>query len=277
MTSTSYAIRHRSRRVVTALLSLLRTAVPVLAMWCVAGAWAAARERPAIAAASNLKFALEEIARQFTAAQGAHVDLVFGSSGNLTRQILEGAPFELFLSADEEFVYKLADAGVTRDRGTIYARGRVVIFAPKGSPLETDPRLDGLRALLARGKVGRFAIANPEHAPYGRAAEAVLRAKDLWNRLRPSLVLGENVAQAARFATTGNAVGGLLPYSLVLARPLRDQGTYALLPADAHPPLKQRMVRLQRAGPVAERFYRYLQASAARDVLRRYGFGLPDD
>ncbi|MGH9158965.1 MAG: molybdate ABC transporter substrate-binding protein [Vicinamibacteraceae bacterium] len=277
MTSTSYAIRRRSRRVITALLSTLRTAAPVLAMWCAAGAWAPAQERPAIAAASNLKFALEEISRRFTAAEGARVDLVFGSSGNLTRQIVEGAPFELFLSADEAFVYKLADAGVTRDRGTIYAMGRLVIFAPEGSPLETDPRLDGLRALLARGDIGRFAIANPEHAPYGRAAEAVLRAKDLWNRLHPSLVLGENVGQAAQFAATGNAVGGLLPYSLVLAPSLRDQGTYALLPAGDHPPLKQRMVRLQRAGPVAERFYRYLQELTARDVLRRYGFAVPGD
>lgn len=236
-----------------------------------------AQQPPAVAAAANLKFALEKIGRQFAAQQGEGVSLIFGSSGNLTRQILDGAPFELFLSADEAFVTKLADARLTRDRGVLYALGRLVIFAPEGSPLETDAELEGLRALLARGGSHRFAIANPEHAPYGRAAEAVLRAKGLWAPLQPSLVLGENIAQAAQFATTGNAVGGLLAYSTVLAPPLAGKGTYALLPEADQPPLRQRMVLLERAGPVAERFYRYLQASEARDVLRRYGFALPGD
>ncbi|MPY90828.1 MAG: molybdate ABC transporter substrate-binding protein [Luteitalea sp.] len=236
-----------------------------------------AQQPPGIAAAANLKFALEEVAQQFGAQHGERVNLIFGSSGNLTRQIIDGAPFELFLSADEEFVNKLADAGLTRDRGVLYAVGRLVVFAPAGSPLKTDARLDGLRALLASGEVRRFAIANPEYAPYGRAAEAVLRAKGLWEQLRPSLILGESIAQAAQFATTGNAVGGLLAYSLVLAPPLRDKGTYALLSEADHPPLRQRMVRLERAGPIAERFYRYLQEPTARDVLRQYGFAAPGD
>jgi molybdate transport system substrate-binding protein len=232
---------------------------------------------PAIAAAANLKFALEEVARQFTARHGERVNLIFGSSGNLTRQIIDGAPFELFLSADEAFVTRLAEAGVTRGDGVLYARGRLAIFASEGSPLRVDAALSGLRTLVARGGRHRFAIANPRHAPYGRAAEAVLRAKGLWEPLQPSLVLGENIAQAAQFATTGNAVGGLLAYSLVLSPPLAGQGAHALIPEADHPPLRQRMALLERAGPVAERFYRYLQEPAARDVLRRYGFAVPGD
>jgi molybdate transport system substrate-binding protein len=236
-----------------------------------------AQKAPIVAAASDLKFALEDVSTQFTKDTGDRVELVFGSSGTLTRQITDGAPFDLFLSADEAFVFTLADAGLTRDRGQLYAIGRVVLFAPKGSPLTVDERLDGLRALLAKGGVTRFAIANPAHAPYGRAAEAVLRAKQLWTPLQPSIVLGENIVQAAQFATTGNAVGGIIAYSLVLAPPLRDQGTYALLPDSDHAPLRQRMVLLKKAGATAERFYGYLLQPAARAILKRYGFAIPAD
>jgi molybdate transport system substrate-binding protein len=236
----------------------------------------AAQRAPTIAAASDLRFALESIARDFTTQSGDRVELIFGSSGNLTRQLIDGAPFELFLSADEAFVDKLADAGLTRDRGVLYAVGRLVIFAPHGSPLAVDERLDGLRALLSKGGVGRFAIANPEHAPYGRAAAAALRTQGLWERLQPALVLGENITQAAQFAKTGNAVGGILAYSLVVAPPLSEQGTYALLPESLHPPLRQRMVLLKRTSATAERFYQYLQQPAARDILRRYGFAVPN-
>ena len=236
-----------------------------------------AQHPPAIAAASDLKFALEEVAAAFTRQTGARVELVFGSSGNLTRQLLDGAPYELFLSADEAFVDKLADAGVMRDRGVLYGIGRLVIFAPGGSPLTVDAELNGLRDLLARGAVTRFAIANPQHAPYGRAAEAALRATGLWESIQPRLVLGENINQAAQFATSGDAVGGLLAYSLVLAPAMRGKGTYALLPEALHPPLRQRMVLTKRAAGVARRFYAFLQQPAARTILTQYGFALPQN
>ena len=113
-----------------------------------------------VAAAADLKFALDEISSKFSAERHEHVDIVFGSSGLLARQIRDGAPFELFLSADEQFVNDLADAGLTRDRGVLYAMGRVVVFAPNGSPLVPDPELNGLRALIAKGVVTKFAIAN---------------------------------------------------------------------------------------------------------------------
>lgn len=235
----------------------------------------AAQRGPVVAAAADLNFALTEIAGQFHGDTGQQVELVFGSSGTLTRQIQDGAPFELFLSADEAFVATLATAGLTRNRGTLYGVGRIVLFAPPGSPLDPREGLAGLARLVARGGVRRFAIANPEHAPYGRAAEAALRKHGLWTALQPRLVLGENIAQAAQFATTGNAAGGIIAYSLALAPNLQGRGTYALIPAADHAPLRQRMVLTTRAGAVAARFYDYLQTPPARVVLERYGFALP--
>jgi molybdate transport system substrate-binding protein len=232
---------------------------------------------PTIAAASDLKFTLEEVAVRFKADTGLEVRLAFGSSGNFARQIEQGAPFEMFLSADEGFVFRLANAGLTADRGTLYAEGRVVLFTPLGSPLRADARLADLRAALADGRIKRFAIANPEHAPYGRAAEEALRHRGLWEAVRPSLVLGENVSQAAQFASSGSAEGGIIAYSLALAPELSKLGSYALIPAEWHRPLNQRMVLLKGAGDTARRFYEYVQGRSAREVLIRYGFVLPGE
>jgi molybdate transport system substrate-binding protein len=240
-----------------------------------AGAAPAAAQAPKIAAAANLNFALTEIAERFAAEQGARVDLVFGASGALTRQIQDGAPFEMFLAADEEFPQKLTAAGLTRDAGVVYAVGRLVLFAPRGSPLAVDGRLDGLARMVKDGRIGRFAIANPEVAPYGRAAEAVLRSRGLLDAVRPHLVLGDSIAQAAQFATTGNCIGGLLAYSLVLAPGFADRGAYALIPDEDYPPLRQRMVLLKKSGPVTARFFDFVRSDAARAVLRRHGFAVP--
>ncbi|MCA1586692.1 MAG: molybdate ABC transporter substrate-binding protein [Acidobacteria bacterium] len=230
---------------------------------------------PSVAAASDLSFALKEIADRFAQQTGERVELVFGSSGTLTRQLQDGAPFELFLSADESFVKQLATAGLTRDEGVLYAVGRIVLFAPTGSPLVAADGLDGVARLVATGRLTRFAIANPAHAPYGRAAEDALRRRGLWEKLQPALVLGDNVSQAAQFATSGNAVGGIIAYSLALSPALANRGTFMLIPETNHAPLRQRMVLLKRAGPVAERFYRYLQQAEARTTLQRFGFALP--
>lgn len=235
----------------------------------------AAERPPAIAAAANLNFALTEIVDQFTKSSGSRVEVVFGSSGTLTRQIMDGAPFELFLAADEEYPNRLTAAGLTRDAGVVYAFGRLVLFAPRGSPLSVDERLDGLAQLVKAGKMGRFAIANPDVAPYGKAAEAVLRKRGLWDAIRPQLVVGDTIAQAAQFATTGNASGGIIAYSMALAPGLSDRGTYALINEGDHAPLRQRMVLLKRAGATTEQFYAYLQSKPARSVFRKHGYGVP--
>ncbi|MBN1237001.1 MAG: molybdate ABC transporter substrate-binding protein [Gammaproteobacteria bacterium] len=238
---------------------------------------AVAQPAPLVAAASDLQFALEEIAAAFTRDTNTEVRLVFGSSGNFARQIGRGAPFEIFLSADESFVHGLAERGLTRDDGVLYAVGRIVLFAPTGGPLAGDLSAQGLRDALASGRLARFAIANPEHAPYGRAAEQWLRRNDLWDAVQPALILGENASQAAQFASSGAADGGIIPYSLALAPRVGERGSSVLLAAEQHEPLRQRMVLLENAGAVAERFYDYMQQPAARQIMRRYGFTLPEE
>jgi molybdate transport system substrate-binding protein len=238
---------------------------------------ARAEDPPVIAAASDLQFALEEVAARFTADTGQTVTLAFGSTGNLSRQIREGAPFQMFLAADESFVLDLAAEGLTRDEGKLYAVGQLALIVPKGSLLAVDGTLEDLRTALADGRVTRFAIANPEHAPYGRRAMEALQHAGLWDALQPHLVLGENVAQAAQFAVSGNAEGGIIAHSLALAPELAEAGDFALIPQDWHSPLLQRMVLLPEAGPVAESFYAYLSTPPALKILARYGFDLPQD
>lgn len=236
-----------------------------------------ASDVPAVAAASDLQFALEHIATRFRADTKRDVKLVFGSSGNFFRQIEQGAPFQLFMSADEGFVFKLADLGRTEDRGALYAVGRIVLFAPHGSSFKPDAQMEGLKSALSDGRIKRFAIANPEHAPYGRAAEQALRKLDLWASLQSKLVLGENVSQAAQFATAGSADGGIFAYSLALSPAVSKLGTHALIPAEKHNPLRQRMALVKGANSTARTFYGYLQQSAAREIFKRFGFVLPGE
>lgn len=234
-------------------------------------------DEPVIAAASDLQFALGDIAAAFEETTGRSVKLAFGSSGSFARQIRQGAPFQMYLSADERYVRDLAQAGLTRGEGALYAVGRIAIIVPHGSPLKADGTLDDLAAALDDDRITRFAIANPEHAPYGQRAEQVLRHKGLWERIRPKLVFGENVSQAAQFATSANAQGGIVAYSIALAPRVSAMGEFALIPDDRHSPLRQRMVLLKTAGPVAERFYSYVQEPEARAVFRNYGFLLPGE
>ena len=233
------------------------------------------QEQPLIAAAADLQFALSDLAERYQGETGNAVRLVFGSSGNFSRQIQQGAPFELFLSADEQYVWQLAAAGKTRDNGVLYGIGRIVVIAPRSSALTVDDHLAGLQAALQLSQISKFAIANPEHAPYGQRAEEALRHAGLWDALQGKLVLGENVAQAAQFATSGNAQGGIIAYSLALAPAVARQADFALIPANWHQPLLQRMVLLNNAGSVSLDFYRYLQQPEARKIFSQYGFLLP--
>ncbi|MCA1775782.1 MAG: molybdate ABC transporter substrate-binding protein, partial [Loktanella sp.] len=129
---------------------------------------------------------------------------------------------------------------------------------------------------LAVGTITRFAIANPEHAPYGQRAMEALQSRGLWDDLQPYMVLGENVSQAAQFALSGDAEGGIIAYSLALSPDVASHGSYELIPEDWHKPLRQRMVLLNDAGEVAQAFYAYMTEPAARTIMERYGFVLPD-
>jgi molybdate transport system substrate-binding protein len=232
---------------------------------------------PVVAAASDLQFALEKLAADFAADGGEPLRLVFGSSGNFVHQITEGAPFELFFSADEAFVRTLEKAGLTDGAGEIYGVGRLALLLPPGSDLPADPALDGLATALAEGRLSRLAIANPAHAPYGQRAEEALRQRGLWDPLSTGkhLVMGENVAQAAQFVLEGGADAGLVAWSLVRAPALAGRGRHALVPANFHAPLIQRMVLLHGAGATARAFYAYIQQPPARAVLESFGFTLP--
>jgi len=253
--------------------------VALSATWSSAGEYQpqVSYTEPVVAAAADLKFALDEIAAAFKKDTGHSVKLTFGSSGTFATQIRNGAPFQMYLSADEEYVSRLHAEGFTRDTGTLYAIGRIVLLAPSTSKLSVDSELRGLAAQLKAGQIKRFAIANPGHAPYGRRAEEALRKAGLWEQIRPKLVLGENVAQAAQFATSGSTGGGIVALSLAMSPQMAKIGRFAVIPADWHAPLRQRMVLLKNAGATAHSFYGYLQTPAARSIMRRYGFELPGE
>lgn len=248
-----------------------------LAALLAAGAGHVFAAGPVIAAASDLKFALDEIAQAFKKDSGQSVTLIYGSSGILATQIRNGAPFHLYLSADEDYVSALSADGFTRDAGMLYAIGRIALMVPPGSDIPVDSELKGLATRLKAGKIKRFAIANPQHAPYGRRAEEALRQAGLWDAIKPRLVFGENVSQAAQFATSGSADGGIIALSLAKSPQMAQLGRYAAIPAGWHAPLRQRMVLLKDADSIANDFYNYLQAPPARAVMHRYGFVLPGE
>lgn len=254
----------------------MRTLAALLtALWFAAAAHAA--PPPIIAAASDLRFAIEEIAAAFERDRGAAITVSLGSSGNFRHQIAAGAPFQLFMSADEEYVEALHREGRTLDAGALYAIGRIVLFAPHGSGVVPDEGMRGLASALREGRIDRIAIANPDHAPYGRAAREALRKSGLWESVKGRVVLGENVSQAAQFAASGSAQAGLFAYALALSPAIAARGKYVLLPDTLHAPLRQRMVLLKDAGPTARDFYAYLQLPAARAIFRRHGFTLPGE
>jgi len=229
-----------------------------------------------IAAAADLRFAMEALARDFHASHPAvEVRPAYGSSGNFYAQIRNGAPFDLFLSADMDYPRRLASEGVAvRDSVFVYAVGHIVVWARANSPLDVA-RL-GMRALQA-DSVQHIAIANPQHAPYGRAAEAALKSAGVYDRLAPRLVLGENIAQTLEFVESGAADVGIVALSLALAPAVRDGGKYWEVPADSYPPVEQSGAILKRAqNPQAARDFRaFLLSPAGARVLRQYGFSLP--
>lgn len=251
------------------------TAARLLVACLVLGGTARAADIPNIAAASDLQFALPEIAAAYTRASGHEVKLAFGSSGNLRRQIADGAPFELFLSADASYVDALASERRTADAGVVYAIGRLALFVPQGSPIRPDPHMRDVGAALGDGRLRKFAIANPELAPYGRAARQALMRAGLWPAIEPHIVLGENIGQAAQFAASGAAQAGIVSQSLASAPAMAQRGTFVVFPESAHDPLVQKMVLLKGAGATARAFYAYLQGGEARAILAQHGFGLP--
>lgn len=230
---------------------------------------------PVIAAAASLRDALEQISPLFEKKSGEKVTFTFGATGNLLRQIEEGAPFELFLAADEKSVAKLAEGGKTDGPTSILVRGRLAFAVPKTSPVAVDGKLEGLKKALAEGKVLHFAIANPELAPYGKAAREALQHAGLWADVEKLLVQGENIAQAAQYIASGAAEAGLVAQSLTIAPDFASKTNVAVVPEDWHAPVNQGMAVLKNAGPVARAFAAFLKEPEARAVFEKYGFTVP--
>jgi len=223
-----------------------------------------------VAAASDLQFALPQLAARFSGETGQAVELNFGSSGKFAQQIMQGLPVDLYMAADEGYVLQLADAGLTQGRGDLYALGRLAALVTAASSIALDPQLRGLRDAWSR--IQHFAIANPEHAPYGRAAQQALTRLGMWDLTQPRLVLGENISQATQFVTSGAAQAGISALALALAPEVAKRARHVVLPADLHEPLRQRMVLLRSARPQAGGFYHFLLTTEARSILQRYGF-----
>jgi len=231
-----------------------------------------------VAAAADLKYAFDEVAAAFQArTPGVVVTPTYGSSGNFATQIANGAPFDLFLSADIDYPRKLVEQGkAVPGSEFLYAVGRLVVWAPAGSPLDVEKL--GVRAVTEPG-VRKVGIANPRHAPYGRAAESALRHYGVYEQVKDRLVLGENIAQAAQFVESGAADVGLIALSLALAPPMRDKGRSWEVPADAFPPLEQGGVILTGAkdAAAAQALREFLTGADGRAVLRKHGFRLPGE
>lgn len=242
---------------------------------------ACAREVPTIAAASSLLEAAPALAQAFAASTGRRIRFAFGSSGNLTRQIRQGAPFEAFLSADSGFVRALAEQGLSTGDEACFALGQLVLFLNTESPLElgvpSGAPQDDFESVLTDPRLARLAIANPEHAPYGRAARQTLESKRLWSTLEPRLVVGESVAQAAQFAGSPAVQAGIIAYSLAIAPGLAARGRYALIPRAAHQPVKHRMVLLRGASETTRAFFDFVQSPTARAILTAHGFSPPGE
>lgn len=229
--------------------------------------------RLTIAAAADLRFALDEALTPFRAAQpGATIEVIYGASGKLATQLRTGAPFDVFMSADSAFARAVHDAGLATGVPRVYAFGRLAAWSANAE-LGRLP----LAALVRDPRVTRFAIANPEHAPYGQRAMQALQSQGLEADARPKLVLGDNVAQAATFIDSGAAQAGLVAHSLVVSPLLAGRGAWTLIPQAWHAPLEQALVITRRAAdnPLAAAFVRHLEAPPTRALLQRYGFALP--
>jgi molybdate transport system substrate-binding protein len=228
-----------------------------------------------VAAAADMNAALPELVANYAKKTGRAVKLSFGASGNLTNQIRNGAPFDVFFSADEQYPQQLITEGLaSRDTLYRYAVGRLILWVPADSSLDLSKL--GMQALLDPS-VKKISIANPATAPYGRAAEAALRHFKLYDQISSRLVLGENVSQAAQFVESGNARAGLIALSHALAPAMKDKGRYWVVPLDAYPTLNQAAVVLAKSKQqeAARKFLDFMRSPEATSLLTTYGFTLP--
>ncbi len=252
----------------------MRLLMLILVVMCLMPIAPAQAEKITIAAAADLKYALDEIVGGFERSHpGDQIQVVYGSSGKFQTQIRQGAPYDLFFSADISFPRQLARLGLAASEVKPYAVGRIVLWSAGKDAAKMT------LASLADPRFKRIAIANPKHAPYGKRAEEALRAAGLWGSVRSRLVVGESVAQAARFVQSGNAQAGIIALSLALSPELAKNGRYVLIPDTLHQPLEQGYIITRRGGdkPLAKSFSAHMDTKETRAILTKYGFGLPGE
>lgn len=243
----------------------------VLALACVTACKDKSSTTPAhdeltIAAASDLTPAFEEIGREFESANKTKVVFTFGSTGMLTRQIENGAPFDLFAAANVSYIDELEKKGlIISDSKATYARGRITLWTPDTS----DIRLQGI-ADLARPEVMRIAIANPDHAPYGLAAKQALESVGIWDRVKPKLVFGDNIRQTLQYAQTGNVDVSIVALSLSI----QTRGRWTLIPEELHQPIDQGLgiIKTTRNEKAARAFAAFLTGPQGQAIMKKYGF-----
>lgn len=227
-----------------------------------------------IAAAADLKFAMSEVVEQFRATRpGDRIEVIYGSSGKFFTQIKNGAPFDMYFSADIEYPRTLEKEGLASGTTRPYAIGRIVLWSLKPELANTALKD------LPNAAIRKFAIANPHHAPYGLRAKEAMEHQGVWAAMEPKLVMGENIAHTAQFIDTGAAEAGVVALALVLSPTMEGKGAWSLIPAEWHEPLEQGYVITQRAAGnrLATDFANYMGSEPARVIMRRYGFVLPGE
>jgi molybdate transport system substrate-binding protein len=224
-----------------------------------------------VVAAASLRFAMEDVVKEFKGQNPASkVDLVFSSSGKAYAQISNGAPYDVFFSADMDYPEKLHSEGHTLESVQQYAVGRLVLWQRRGGPVDLGKGIAG----LDNPAVQRLAVANPELAPYGAAAKEALIQQGLWEKLTPRLVMGENISQTAHFAASGAAQAGLIAYALALSEEMQRIGAFALVDESMHSPMPLGFVILKNAKniPLAQKFGAFALSPEGKTILSRYGF-----
>ncbi len=227
-----------------------------------------------IAAAADLQFALPELIQQFEKHGGGKVRVVFGSSGDFTSQIQNGAPYDMFFSADLMYPKHLDEAGLI-EPGSIhhYADGKIVLWVLKSSNIDVNRGL----AVLLEPRIRKIAIANPQHAPYGRAAVATLTHENIYSRVKNKIVMAENVSQAAQFVDSGAAEAGIVALSLAVAPEVREKGSYFVIPPSDYPAIEQgcAILKSSQHKQAAQRFLEFINTPSATRTLEEFGFGVP--
>ncbi len=227
-----------------------------------------------VAAAADLQFVMQDIATRFQAHSGKSVKLIYGSSGNFAQQLQNGAPFDMFFSANTDYPRQLEAAGLTQQNSFYqYATGKIVVWVPNDSKLDVNA---GLKALLNPG-VNKIAIANPQHAPYGKAAVAALQKENIYDQVKDKFVLGENISQTASFVVSGAADVGIVALSLALSPNMKDKGRYAEVPLADYPPIEQAcvIIKSSRNKSLAAEFEKFIQSPAIKELFENYGFAIP--